>query len=136
MTTGSAEPVLLDTSVWIDYFHAKNPVYNQVENLIDEERVCIIELIAAEILQGTRSETEFTTLKEIIEVFPVLEEKRNTWITAAKLSGQIRRAGNPAGLADCYIAVMAHEHRVSLWSLDKHFTSIRNHLEFKLYRLR
>lgn len=133
MTTGSDNRVLLDTSVWIDYFRKKETVYSRVEQLIDENRICTTRFIMAELLCGALSDTEFATLKTGVEIFDVLEEREDTWIEAARLASGLRRLGRSVGIGDCYIATLAHQHQVSLWSFDKHFRTIQQQLKLSLY---
>lgn len=132
MTTASAEPVLIDTSVWVEYFRKKQPFFDRVEGIMEEGRVCTARFIVAEILQGARSETEFRTLQTATEIFHLLEERPETWIEAARLSSHMRGDGRPVGLGDCYIAVLAHQHDVGLLTLDKHFQFIQKRLKITL----
>ena len=56
--------ILVDTSVWIDYFKG---VETQESNLLDialiNDEVAIGDLILLEILQGFRSDTDYETAK-------------------------------------------------------------------------
>ncbi len=133
MTTDSADLILLDTSVWIDYLRKKKSVFEEVETLIEQELVCITPFIAAEILQGAKSEEEFKILQTTTEIFHCLQEQDNSWIEAARLSNQLRRGGCMVGLGDCYIATIAFQHQVTLWSFDKHFKQIEKQYKIKLY---
>lgn len=134
MTTGSTELVLLDTSIWIDYFRKKAPLIAAVDRLIDEERVCVAYLVVAELLQGCKTDLEFNILKQTTQVFPLLEERPNTWIFAADLSRRLRCEGQSVGLADCYLATLAHQHAVQLWTQDRHFLTIQKQLKIVLYQ--
>lgn len=126
--------ILVDTSVWVEYFRKKQPFYGALEDLIEQDRVCTISFIAAEILQGARSEMEFMTLRGATEIFHLLEESPDTWIESARLSSTLRQKGQRVGLGDCYIATMAHRHGKPLWSLDKHFEVIQKELKIVLYK--
>ena len=134
MTIAFTDLVLIDTSIWIDYFRKKEPLFEEVENLIEQERVCIVHFIVAEILQGAKSDEEFKILQSATEIFHSLEEQADTWVEAARLSNHLRRTGNPIGLGDCYIATLASQHNAILWTLDKHFKQIKKFLKIKLYR--
>ena len=132
MTTASDNRVLLDTSVWVDYFRKRQPVYAEVEKLIEEERVCTAHLIVAELLAGARSDTEFAALRTAVEIFHLLREEEDTWTEAARLASRLRRRGASLGLADCYIATLVHQQGVALWSFDKHFKTIRENLKISI----
>lgn len=133
MTADLAECVFLDTSIWIDYFRKKDSVFDRVEHLIDAGRVCTARLVVAELLQGAKSDSEFLILQDAVLVFRVLEERPDTWIQAAKLSKTLRSKGKTIGLADCYLAVLAHHYRVPFWTQDHHFTTIQSQLQLDLY---
>jgi len=133
MTTASANLILLDTSIWIDYFRKKDPIYDRVEGLIEEDQVAIIRFITAELLQGAKSAREFNTLKGSVEIFHLLEETPDSWTEAARLAYELRQTGKTVGLADCYITVLALQHNVLLWSLDHHFQLIRTKRPIKLF---
>ena len=48
--------VLIDTSAWIEYFRDGEPVVAaKVESCLDQEQVCVGDLIYCEIMQGIRS---------------------------------------------------------------------------------
>lgn len=130
----SDNPVLIDTSVWIDYFRRNPVVHGQVEKLIEERRIGTCRFIVAELLQGARSEEHYSILKETTEVFKLFEETPETWLKAAYVSSQLIRMGKKVGLGDCYIAVLAHQYDIPLWSFDKHFKVIRSVLKFNLYK--
>src|ERR1700680_5287061 len=52
--------IVVDTSVWVDYFNQrKTPQAGVLDKLIRDERLVLGDLILAELLQGLRSEREF-----------------------------------------------------------------------------
>ena len=128
-----ADSVLIDTSVWIEYFRKVQPYFDKTETLIEEKRVCTASIILAELLQGSRSDSEFVALQSASEVFEVLEADHLAWVDAARLSSRLRRKGKSVGLADCLIATLAHRSHCLLWTLDKHFKLIRAELSLSLY---
>lgn len=59
--------VLVDTSVWIDYFRGiKSPETDRLEILLDEESVATGDLIITELMQGFRTKTQITIAKQIV----------------------------------------------------------------------
>ncbi|MBN1600309.1 MAG: PIN domain nuclease [Chitinispirillaceae bacterium] len=59
--------VLVDTSVWIDYFRGvDSPQANRLDLLLDEERVVTGDLIIAELMQGFRTKAQITIAHKII----------------------------------------------------------------------
>ncbi len=110
--------VLIDTSIWISYFRKDQLVYQKVNKLIDDDRVCCTNLIVAELVQGSKSEKEINVIKDFLDVFQFLKERDDTWLKAAYLSFRLRKKGKTVGLADCYLAQTALENDVSIFAFD------------------
>lgn len=133
--TAALAKVLIDTSVWIDFFRKRQPVHSAVVELLDSDSVCCIGLIVGELMQGAKSERELSVIKDFIHVFQFLPESTNLWEKAGQLSYTLRRKGVTVGLADCYIAVSAIEAGAQLFSLDSHFEVIRNQSKISLFSI-
>jgi predicted nucleic acid-binding protein len=129
------DKILVDTSAWIDYFRKKEPLYSIVSRLLEEDRICCLGIILAELIQGTRSKEEIKTLKTFLQVFSFLEESSRSWEKAGELSFSLKRKGKTIALSDCYIAVAAENEKVSILSLDEHFTTIKEHLDITMLQL-
>ena len=125
--------VLIDTSVWIEFFKKKEPCFSSVENLIGDDRVCCLSLIYAELLQGAKSDKEINTIKEFMYVFDFIPDSVAIWEEAGLTSQALRRKGKSIGLADCFIAASAVSCGASLFTLDKHFSSIRRTTNLELF---
>ena len=60
--------VLVDTSVWIDYFRGcDSPQTERLDELLDEERVATGDLIIAELMQGFRTKSQVAIAQQIID---------------------------------------------------------------------
>ena len=116
--------VLVDTSVWIEYFRKREPYYGMVTRLIDDERVCSTGIILAELMQGAKSEKEISILADFPQVFSFIPEAQKLWLDAGRLAFNLRRKGLTIGLSDCYIAVAAASIRVQVATLDSHFNAL------------
>ena len=126
------DKILVDTSVWIEYFRKKDPLYSTVDKLIDEDGICCIGLVLAELIQGAGSREEIKTLKDFTSVFAFLEESAKLWEKAGELSFELKKAGQPIGLADCYIAAAASQFGVAILTLDNHFSLIQKQVKITL----
>jgi predicted nucleic acid-binding protein len=126
------DKVLVDTSAWIDFFRQKEPIYSRVSQLLDEDRICCLGIILAELIQGTRSKEEIKTLKDFIFVFPFLKDSTKLWEKAGELSFTLKRAGMQVGLSDCYIATAASDEKAAILTLDEHFKLIKTYLDLTL----
>jgi predicted nucleic acid-binding protein len=129
------DKVLVDTSVWIEFFRKKAPYYGIVLELMDDDRICCIGLVLAELMQGAKSEKELNTIKEFLHVFDFLPETIDLWEDAGELSFMLQRKGVTVGLSDCYISVTTKSANANLLTLDKHFSAIQKETVLSLYRV-
>lgn len=126
------DKVLVDTSVWIDFFRKKEPSYSRVLKLLDEDKICCIGLILAELIQGAKSREEVKTIKDFTYVFSFLDESGKLWEKAGELAYSLKRSGKQIGLSDCYIAIASNNEKVGILTLDNHLDTIRGHLDILL----
>ena len=124
--------VLIDTSIWIDYFRGKEEVCKKVNELIDSGEICSLGLVMAELIQGAKTEKEIRVIKDMAAVFPRLMETANSWENTGMLSFRLKKAGRHVGLADCYIATIAKENNAIVYTLDEHFKEMQNYIDIVL----
>jgi predicted nucleic acid-binding protein len=119
--------VLIDTSVWIAYFHARAPagVLEKVDELLSDGNFLFPKIVLAELIQGAHSEKNLDVLREFVEAFTIIGESADTWLEAGRLSFTLKKKGKTINLSDCYIAILAKEHKCSILTLDKHFKEIQ-----------
>ncbi len=126
------DKILVDTSVWIEFFRKKEPSYSEVLQLLDKDRICCTGIVLAELIQGAKSSQEAKTLKDFAYVFPFLETSGKLCEKAGELSFSLKRAGKQVGLSDGYLAVAANEEKAGILTLDTHFITIKEHLDIVL----
>jgi predicted nucleic acid-binding protein len=126
------DKVLVDTSVWIDFFRKNDPAYSKVLKLIDEDRVCCMGIILAELIRGAKSKEEIKALKDFSYVFSFLEESAKLWEKAGELSFSLKKSGKRIGLSDCYIAIAANRGKAAILTLDDHFNTIKEQMDIVL----
>ncbi len=127
------ERVLIDTSVWIDYFKAKNnPVAKGVDDILTYSDVYVPKIIIAELIQGAKSEKEISIIEEFTGAFNIVDQSKETWVKAGKLSYSMKKKGLSVNLADCYIAMIAAENNCKVLTMDKHFDDIKKFLKIEL----
>ncbi len=131
-----SDKILVDTSAWIEFFRKKAPYYETVLELIDSSRICCTGIVLAELIQGAKSQKELDVLKEFLHVFDFIPDSTELWEKAGELSFLLRLKGKIAGLADCYISVVASSNNVKLFTLDKHFEIISKVTRLDLYVLK
>ena len=125
--------VLVDTSVWIDFFAGLNS--KEVELLTrfleDDTSVYICPVIIQEILQGIKNENTFQQIKESLLALPVLSvDQMEAAIGAAQIYRQLRKKGITIRKSnDCLIAFYALKNRVEVVHRDRDFDLIFKNLE-------
>lgn len=129
-----SDRVLIDTSVWIAYFqaHASADVSQHVDELLSNSNIHVPKIVLAELIQGAHSEKEVAVIREFVEAFTIVGESADTWLEAGRLSFSLKKKGKTINLADCYIAILANEHKCSLLTLDKHFKEIQKETGLKM----
>lgn len=119
--------VIVDTSVWIDFFagkHTKNTDYLR-KIIEDSEDICICGLIMTEVLQGFRSEKEYERVKNILSGLLYLPITKNMFISAASIYRTIRKNGETIrSPIDCIIAAICIEHGVDILHNDRDYPVI------------
>lgn len=125
--------VLIDTSVWIDYFQKiSSAISSQVDELLSHSDIYVPKIVLAELIQGAHSEKELTTIEDFVEAFHVIGEDEDTWLDAGRLSYILKKKGKTVNLTDCYIAVIAKEQNCAILTLDKHFKEIEKECGVRL----
>ncbi len=112
---------VLDSNVWIE-IERKNPrILQRVEPLIQKNRICLVDVIIAEVLRGTKTRKDFQTLRNAFADFPVIS---TAWERVSELAFKAARQGFHPPLVDLYIAQAVREHRKTLLTSDRHFIQI------------
>ncbi|MFO7979929.1 MAG: PIN domain-containing protein [Candidatus Aminicenantes bacterium] len=120
------ENVLVDTSVWIDYFKDKDSkAAEKLERFISDVCIYVPEVVIAELIQGAKTKKEVSFILENFDAFRIITPKKNTWFRAGKLSFDLKQKGFTIHLVDCYIAVMAKDYKCRVFTLNRHFEQIR-----------
>lgn len=119
--------VLVDTTVWVDFFNNKNtPHVQALERLVTEEQdVCTCGVILSEVLQGIRKDRDYRKTLSRFDTFLFLPMDRHTFVKAAELYRTLRRRGiTIRKTVDCMITAVAIEHGTPLLHNDKDFDAI------------
>ena len=121
--------ILVDTSVWIDWFRKRAaPSTARLQMLLDEGRgFGVTPVIVQEILQGAADGREFALLDQYFSTQAMLmpDDSLRTHCRAARLYFDCRRRGfTPRSTIDCLIAQIAVEHAARLLHDDHDFERI------------
>jgi hypothetical protein len=127
--------VLVDTSIWINYFRDPAAEGNGLlEELVREHnRAAICGIIIQEILQGIRDEKSYRLTRQRLLFLPFLEATRDVHLIAAALYRDLRKTGVTVPSTDAAIAAVAIHNGFPLFTADTHFTDIARNSDLKLF---
>lgn len=123
--------LVVDTSVWIDYFNGQQT--RQTERLhhaLGQEEVIVGDIILTEILQGFRRDTDFQRARELFRAFPVVSMLGpDMAIKSAENYRALRKRGvTVRKTMDVMIATWCIEHALPLLYSDRDFNPVVQHL--------
>jgi hypothetical protein len=123
--------ILIDTSVWIEYFKSENK-HKVIDELIEENAICTNNLILTELFPYLYIKKE----TELIDSLNAIEKKeiKINWDTITKMQiKNIKNGINKVGIPDLIILQNVIENNLILYSIDKHFLLMKKIFDFNLY---
>jgi predicted nucleic acid-binding protein len=123
--------ILVDSSVWIDYFSGNSsPETDLLDGVLGVSAVAIGDLILVEVLQGFRHDKDYKTAKRLLgelTTFELLGTKMA--VKTADNFRKLRKKGiTIRKTADVIIASFCIEHSLALLFSDKDFKPFVEHL--------
>ena len=123
--------VLVDTSIWIDYFKGGNSS-SDLGTLIDENLVATNDLILTELVPYLKVKKQISVIKLLQEINRL--PMQINWTELVEFQVKCLKAGaNGVGIPDLIIAQNARVHNCKIYSLDKHFRLLKQVIKVKLY---
>ena len=126
--------IVVDSSVWIDYFTGKNtPPAEKLDSLLGEELVAIGDLILVEVLQGFRTDRDFRKARQLLLSLTVVNMLDTTIaLKSAANFRTLRKKGiTVRKTIDAIIATYCIENKLPLLHSDKDFRPFHEHLRLK-----
>ena|SRR3990172_2363660 len=126
--------VLVDTTVWIDFFSGlPTPQVSELESLISKrEDICLCGVILTEVLQGIRDDKEYAKTGAIFSDLLYFQMTRETFLLAAHIYRSVRAKGiTIRNSIDCMIAAVCIENKVALLHNDRDFDLISKYFALK-----
>lgn len=126
--------VLVDTSVWVEFFK-KSPTITIPKEMIPSIAVC--PPIVQEVLQGIRDDGIQAGVQESLLSFKIAGERMelDTYIEASNIYRSGRRRGiTIRSSVDCLIAAIALKEKLQIWHRDRDFAEIAKFTEIKIFR--
>ena len=127
--------ILVDTSVWIDYFNGQTtPETTILDEILGVEEILVGDIILAEVLQGFRSDQDFEAALNALKKFKQASMLNpDLAIRSARNHRQLRKAGiTVRKTVDCLIATFCIENQVELLHSDRDFDPFVQHLDLQV----
>ncbi|MBL0162703.1 MAG: PIN domain-containing protein [Xanthomonadales bacterium] len=118
--------LFVDTSIWSLALRRDAPPDHVAvavlrKALLNGDTVVIAGVVLQELLQGFHGPKDQTRIIERLQVLPLLNPTRDTYIEAARLRNTCRRHGVQVGTIDALIAQLCIEHDLALLTADNDF---------------
>lgn len=123
--------ILVDSSVWVDYFNGHiTPETNELDKALGSEEILIGDIILAEVLQGFRSDQDFDAALNALAAFKGASMLNpELTIRSARNYRQLRKAGiTIRKTIDCFIATYCIESRIEMLHSDRDFDPFEQQL--------
>lgn len=126
--------ILVDSSVWIDYFNGtKTPEADLLDLMLGQELIVMGDLILVEVLQGFQADKDFETVKNELLAFPFMDmcskelaiESAQNYRTLRKRGATVRKT------IDVLIGTFCIHHQISLLHSDRDFKPMERFLKLK-----
>jgi predicted nucleic acid-binding protein len=124
--------VLVDSSVWIEYFKGNESVL-PLNELIDSNNLCINDLILAELLPSINHKKE-NDLKDLLLTIEKIDMVIDWHQIISMQTINLKNGLNKIGISDLIITQNAIDNNIELYTIDKHFTLMSEIHELKLFQ--
>jgi predicted nucleic acid-binding protein len=117
--------IVIDTSIWIEFFKGNQPYFDQVSELIDNNDVIGLSPVFGELLQGAKNNNERSIISDFWNnIYKTNED--DLFIHAGAESSRSKWLDQGVGLIDSVIITAAKKSTAFLWTLDKKLLKLIN----------
>ena len=123
--------IIVDTSVWIDYFNGKHSKEtDSLDTILGNQEILIGDLILTEILQGFQEDRLFREAQSMLESFPVVPMLGMQLAIKSATNYRIlrKRGATVRKTIDVMIGTYCIEHHIPLLYADRDFDPMVRHL--------
>ena len=127
--------ILVDTSVWIDFFAGRelSHVSALEQFILENENLALCGIILTEILQGIADDATHRRVRRYLSPLLMLPMPKTVFVRAADIYRKLRKTGITIRKSnDCIIAATALEHHCQLLHNDNDFVPIADYYSLKL----
>lgn len=117
--------VIADTSAWIAFQTKPESKFGKVfDALLADDEIVMVGPVLAELLQGTRSESDFSFFAERLGALAFLEADQDTWIRAGQLNYLLRARGRIISMADLIVSALAIQHDIPVYTSTRDYQEV------------
>ena len=123
--------ILVDSSVWIDYFNgAETTETKLLDGFLTTDTICIGDIILTEVLQGFRSDKDYKLAREMLTELPIYQIMTpDLALVGAENFRKLRKKGITIRKSvDIWIATFCIQNQIPLLFSDKDFNPFVEHL--------
>lgn len=123
--------ILIDTSVWIEYFSGNKSVDN-LDNLIDSDVICTNKIILSELIPFLKNKKEFKLIDLLLSIDEVtlnIDWDRIIDYQFINVKNNLYKIGIP----DLIILQNVLDNNLSIYTLDKHFKNMEKLFNLNIY---
>ena len=131
MSRRSVAGVVVDTSVWIDFFAGKGA--EELEEALSGGVVILPPIVVAELISGSAG-VQRVAVGELLQDAPVHPTPLDHWIRVGDLRRELARKGVVVTIPDSHVAQCALDRDAVLMSRDAVFAQIARHAPLRLHR--
>jgi predicted nucleic acid-binding protein len=124
--------VLIDSSVWIDFFRGDRAAVARIDPLIADDRAAVSGPIVAEVASGAKTLATFNLVRARLLCLTLLADPPDLWDRAATARFMLARQGTQANLIDLAIAISASVRAHRLLTRDRDFVAIAKVIPLEL----
>jgi len=122
--------VLVDTSVWISYF--KSGKHSSLDGLIVNGLALTNDVILTELVPVLHQNNRYDVIESLESLIKVPLSIHWDGIRYLQ-SGNLERGINKVGIPDMIIVQQIIDHKISLFTEDKHFSMMQKWLHYDLF---
>jgi predicted nucleic acid-binding protein len=123
--------VLVDTSVWIDYFSTGSNT-EALSGLLERNRICTNDVILSELIPFLKIKNE----NEVVSLLLAVEKVNLNihWDDIIRLQLiNLKNGINKVGIPDLLVLQNVMQNNLELYTLDKHFRLMQKVIKFNMY---
>ena len=124
--------ILIDTSIWIEYFKSKSK-YDIIDGLIKDNQICTNDIILSEILPILYVRNEYDLIDSIKHIDKIKINIKWDMIIQMQIMNY-KNGINKVGIPDLIILQNIIDNNLIIFTLDKHFDLMRKVFEYRLFK--